>query len=300
MANYYGYQFGDFTFGCDNILTPYYGSGNYSTSTIVTSSAVDSSRVGCDDINNVSVVFGSENWSGFKLPEIVDCSCTVDFSFDYMLKYDVENLMECTGKDICYPTIFNEVSLDNIDCRNFIVFTDNEEDPTDPNSLINNFNSSSTPQEEYTIWQNNLCIVEPSSDCCTAIGGNVVSVNQWASTNQTWVDTINTEYVSLKNGGNNSQLSVDLTTFISGYTNTVNNLNDIIDGCYNLTIPNTDDCNIDYSEYIQTTNVCSLDVPLECGLWTKTLTDYRNLIDAVNDTITQFTGDVVIYMLIVL
>ena len=166
-----------------------------------------------------------------------------------------------------------------------------EEDPTDPNSLINNFNSSSTPQEEYTIWQNNLCIVEPSSDCCNAIGGNVVSVNQWASTNQTWVDTINTEYVSLKNGGNNSQLSVDLTTFISGYTNTVNNLNDIIDGCYNLTIPNTDDCNIDYSEYVQTTNVCSLDVPLECGLWTKTLTDYRNLIDAVNDTITQFTGD---------
>ena len=119
----------------------------------------------------------------------------------------------------------------------------------------------------------------------------MVSVNQWASTNQTWVDTINTEYVSLKNGGNNSQLSVDLTTFISGYTNTVNNLNDIIDGCYNLTIPNTDDCNIDYSEYVQTTNVCSLDVPLECGLWTKTLTDYRNLIDAVNDTITQFTGD---------
>ena len=291
VADYYGYEFGDFTIGCDNILTPYYGSGNYSTSTIVTSSAVDSSRVGCDDINNVSVVFGSENWSGFKLPEIVDCSCTVDFSFDYMLKYDVENLMECTGKDICYPTIFNEVSLDNIDCRNFIVFTDNEEDPTDPNSLINNFNSSSTPQEEYTIWQNNLCIVEPSSDCCNAIGGNVVSVNQWASTNQTWVDTINTEYVSLKNGGNNSQLSVDLTTFISGYTNTVNNLNDIIDGCYNLTIPNTDDCNIDYSEYVQTTNVCSLDVPLECGLWTKTLTDYRNLIDAVNDTITQFTGD---------
>ena len=293
VSEFYGYQFGDFTFNCDNVLVPYSNTGVYSTTTIVTSAAVDSSRIGrwCNDVNNVSVVFGSENWQGFKLPEIVDCSCTVDFSFDYMLKYDVENLMECTGKDICYPTIFNEVSLDNIDCRNFIVFTTGEEDPTDPNSLINNFNSSSTPQEEYTIWQNNLCIVEPSSDCCNAIGGNVVSVNQWASTNQTWVDTINTEYVSLKNGGNNSQLSVDLTTFISGYTNTVNNLNDIIDGCYNLTIPNTDDCNIDYSEYVQTTNVCSLDVPLECGLWTKTLTDYRNLIDAVNDTITQFTGD---------
>ena len=295
VADYYGYQFGDFTFNCDNILVPYSESGIYSTTTIVTSAAVDSSRIGrwCDDINNVSVVFGSENWSGFKLPEIVDCSCTVDFSFDYMLKYDVENLMECTGKDICYPTIFNEVSLDNIDCRNFIVFTTGQEDPTDSNSLINNFNSSSTPQEEYTIWQNNLCIVEPSLDCCTAIGGNVVSVDEWASTNQIWVDIINTEYNSLKNGTstNNSQLSVDLTTFITEYSDIVNNLNVIIDDCdYSLTIPNSDGCNIIYDEYIQATNVCSLDVPLECGLWTKTLTDYRNLIDAVNNTITQFTG----------
>jgi hypothetical protein len=95
LAEYYGYQFGQFTFNCDNVLIPYYGSGSYSTINSVTEAAVDSSRVGCDDINSVTVVFGSENWQGFKLPETVDCSCTVDFSFDYMLKYDVENLMEC-------------------------------------------------------------------------------------------------------------------------------------------------------------------------------------------------------------
>ena len=105
VSEFYGYQFGDFTFNCDNVLVPYSNTGVYSTTTIVTSAAVDSSRIGrwCNDVNNVSVVFGSENWQGFKLPEIVDCSCTVDFSFDYMFKYDVENLMECTGKDICYP-----------------------------------------------------------------------------------------------------------------------------------------------------------------------------------------------------
>jgi hypothetical protein len=293
LAEYYGYQFGQFTFNCDNVLIPYYGSGSYSTINSVTEAAVDPSRIGCDDINNVSVVFGSENWQGFKLPEIVDCSCTVDFSFDYMLKYDVENLMECIQKDPCYPTIFNEASLNNIDCRNFIVFTDNEEDPNNQSSLINNFNGNSTPAEEYVIWQNNNCIIEPPSDCCTSVGGNVVLVNEWAATNETWVNYVNETYESVKDSlpiSLKHPLPSDLTAFITEYSDIVNNLNVIIDGCdYSLTIP-TDDCNIDYSEYIQTTNVCSLDVPLECGLWTKTLTDYRNLIDAVNNTITQFTG----------
>jgi hypothetical protein len=140
VANYYGYSFGSFIIGCGDILIPYYG--GTSTSNIVTTAAVDRSRIGCDDINNVSVVFGSESWQGFKLPENSECSCTIDFSFDYMLKYEVENLIECVKKDPCYPTIFNEVSLNNIDCRNFIVFTSNEEDPVDSDSLINNFNSA--------------------------------------------------------------------------------------------------------------------------------------------------------------
>ena len=317
VAEFYGYSFGDFTINCDNILIPYYGSGNNNNATIVTSAAVDSSRIGCDDINNVSVVFGSENWSGFKLPEIIDCSCTVDFSFDYMLKYDVENLMECTQKDLCYPTIFNDVSLDNIDCRNFIVFTINEEDPNDENALINNFNGSSTTEEEIEIWQNSNCILEPSSDCCNAIGGNVVSVTSWAQTNIDWVDEINTTYEEIKDGTPtptptpNFNLPIVLTDYIGDYTGIVTQLEDIINSVtvlqevpssedppvevtvdcpYTLDIPPLSGCDIDnYTEYVQTDNVCSLNVPLECGLWTKTLTDYRNLIVAVNNTIDQFT-----------
>ena len=301
IAEYYGYQFGDFTFNCYNVLIPYSDLGEYSDATIDTSAAVDSSKIGkwCDDINNVAVVFGSENWQGFKLPEIVDCSCTVDFSFDYMLKYDVENLMECTQKDLCYPTIFNEVSLGNIDCRNFIVFTVDEEHPDNENSLINNFNSSSTPIEEYVVWSNNSCILEPSLDCCNAIGGNVVLVTSWAQTNINWVNDINTLYDEIKDGNIPTltpPLPIGLTNYIEDYTTIVNEINHDISNhdcsTYTLVIPPLiDSCDIDYNEYIKTQNVCSLDVPLECGLWTKTLTDYRNLIVAVNTTINQFTEE---------
>ena len=294
VAEYYGYQFGQFTFNCDNILIPYYGSGDYSTTpNNITTAAVDPSRIGCDDINNVSVVFGSEKWQGFKLPELTDCSCTIDFSLDYMLKYDVENLMECVKKDPCFPTIFNEVSLDNINCRNFAVFTSNEEDPTEQNSLINNFGGVSTPEEEYEIWQNNNCIVEPSSDCCNAMGGNVVSVQSWASTNSIWVTEINEQYQSIKDGNILEEIPGDLTSYITDYETTLNSLNNLLSGCYNILFPLVESCDINYGEYIQTQSVCSLDVPLECGIWTKTLTDYRNLIDSVNSVITQYSNNCV-------
>jgi len=292
VANYYGYSFGSFIIGCGNILIPYYG--GTSTSNIVTTAAVDRSRIGCDDINNVSVVFGSESWQGFKLPENPECSCTIDFSFDYMLKYEVENLIECVKKDPCYPTIFNEVSLNNIDCRNFIVFTSNEEDPVDSDSLINNFNSASSSGEEFLIWQNNSCIINPPTDCCTSIGGNVTSTLQWEQSNDLWLTTVNQEYQALLNGDSisqgNSQYKVGMLTYIDEYTTTLNSLNDLLSGCYTLPTPTSSDCNIQYGEYIKTSSVCSLDVPLECGIWTKTLTDYRNLIDSVTSAIVQYSG----------
>ena len=115
VANFYNFTFGQFTFNCDDILIPYYGSGTFvRTPPNVITAAVDNTRIGCDDVNNVSVTFASEKWQGFRLPELEDCSCTIDFSFDYMLKYNAENLMECTKKDPCNPSIFNDVSLNNI------------------------------------------------------------------------------------------------------------------------------------------------------------------------------------------
>ena len=59
-------------------------------------------------------------------------------------------------------------------------------------------------------------------------------------------------------------------------------------GVYNILLPPTSFCDIDYNQYIETENICSLDVPLECGLWTKTLSDYRKLIDSVQNVINQY------------
>ena len=39
--------------------------------------------------------------------------------------------------------------------------------------------------------------------------------------------------------------------------------------------------------------MCSLNVPLECGMWTNTLTDYRNLLQSINSVITKYSGDCV-------
>ena len=318
IAELYGYSFGQFIFNCDGILIPYYNptilkgieifSGDFSPPPSIITAAVDDTRIGCDDINNVSVTFASEKWQGFKLPELEDCSCTIDFSFDYMLKYNVENLMECVQKDPCNPSIFNEVSLNNIDCRNFIVFTSNEEDPNDPSSLVNNFTKeenitrlpiNQTPQQEggsstlspkpdYEIWQSNSCIIEPPLECCEAIGGNVVSVNEWASTNQTWVNFINTQYQSIKDGELIKPIPIELSDYITGLETNIEEINSIINGCYNIILTPISDCRIDYDEYIQTENICSLDVPLECGLWTNTLTQYRELIKSVGLVIAEY------------
>jgi hypothetical protein len=45
------------------------------------------------------MVFGSENWSGFKLPEVTDCSTKVDISFDYMIKYNGDKLKDHIWSD---------------------------------------------------------------------------------------------------------------------------------------------------------------------------------------------------------
>jgi hypothetical protein len=291
VANFYGYTFGEFTFNCDGILIPYYGNNQFNIEPPnVITAAVDDSRIGCDDINSVSVTFASEKWQGFRLPELEDCSCTIDFSFDYMLKYSADSLMECTKKDPCQPTIFNDVSLNNLNCRNFIVFTSNEDDPNDPLALINNFNNESiAPTEEYVVWQNNKCIIEPNVGCCNAIGGNVVSVNEWASNNENWVGFINEQYQIIEDGLFLTQkIPLELIDYIHSFDTTLNNLNTNLNGCYNIFLSRTEFCDIDYSQYIQTQNVCSLDVPLECGLWSKTLSNHRKLITSVQDVISQY------------
>jgi len=288
IAEYYGYQFGLFTFDySSDTLIPYNGDSNYSTTPNSTfSAAIDTNLIPCDEVNNVSVVFASEKWKGFKLPELDDCSCTIDFSFDYMLKYEAKNLIECADNITCFPAIIYDNTITNINCLNFVAFTNSEEESK---NLEINFNDILEPTEEYIIWQNTN-ILEPNTDCCIGIGGNVVSFNEWASSNQLWVNTITQNYNTLSNSPTLEFLNSldfnysDMLTFIKEYESIKNDLIKVLGSCYNINF-DVKPCEINYGNYITTQNVCSLQMPLECGLWSKIYSNYEKLNSELRKTL---------------
>jgi len=293
VAEFYGYTFGYFTIDPNsNNLIPFTGDNPYSTNpNVVFSAAVDPNRLPCNDINNVSVVFGSENWQGFKLPELEDCSCTIDFSFDYMLKYQASNLIQCADNISCNPAIIHDNTISNINCLNFVAFTNSVDESQ---TLQGNFNDREDVTEEYIIWQNTN-VLEPNIECCNALGGNVVSVTQWASVNQNWVSQINTTYGELFNNPTEDLLAslnfntAEILQFIQKYKTIKANVENEISGCFNLTLlfPT---CDIQYNNYITTQSICNLEVPLECGIWSKLLTDYKTLESAIMNVIGQYNS----------
>ena len=294
IADYYGYQFGQFTIDyVNNILIPFTGDNPYTTNpnNIITA-AVDPTKLSCNVVNNVSVVFASEKWSGFKLPELDDCSCTIDFSFDYMLKYEAQNLINCADEITCHPAIIYDATKTNINCLNFVAFTNTDEESQ---NLQINFNDSLDPIEEYVIWQNTN-ILEPNNECCVGIGGNVVSVNQWASTNQVWVNTIIQNYNTLSNNPSSEFLNSlnfnysELLTFIKAYGEIKNELISLLDNCYTINF-SVDPCEINYGEYITTQSICSLQLPLECGLWSKVNSDYQKLQSEIDRVINLYNNN---------
>jgi hypothetical protein len=301
IAEYYGFGFGTFTIDPYNgTLIPYTGDNPYSTNpNTVFTAAVDPDRISCDKFNNVDVVFGSENWGGFKLPQLEDCSCTIDFSFDYMLKYEASKLIECADNISCHPAIFHDNTIDNINCLNFIAFTNSEEESE---ILQNNFNendgnrlcrtctnNTDANTEEYVIWQNTN-VLEPNVECCNAIGGNVVAFTEWAQINQNWINEINVTYENLFDSTIEipSFINREMMGHIKDYTSIKSDLEKILRDCYpiDLLFP---PCDIDYSNYITNQNVCSIEVPLECGIWTKILSDYNSLEGAIETIIDRYS-----------
>ena len=127
------------------------------------------------------------------------------------------------------------------------------------------------------------------------MGGNVVSVTQWASVNQNWVSQINTTYGELFNNPTQDLLAslnfntAEILQFIEKYKTIKANVENEISGCFNLTLlfPT---CDIQYNNYITTQSVCNLEVPLECGIWSKLLTDYKTLESAIMNVIGQYNS----------
>jgi len=257
-----------------------YNSNNYATTTAM----VVKEMVACEDVKNVTILFGSENDLGFELPA-GDCQCEIDVTFDYMLKYDAHNIIDCSHQYIgCEGAIINDNSYDCIDCANFITFTNNHEDSI---LLEQNFNDKEELTEELEIWQS-VEQLEPTEECCNAAGGVILPKDYnigdiWWNTNHYWNQSILTDYQNLENGNNPqfiSSFTTDMYQYQTTYSKLKGGLTSIINQqCIHYShLVDVPCCDVFPSDYITTNNVCALPLKIECGIYSHLLNNYNTLL----------------------
>ena len=231
---------------------------------------VDPNRIPCVETNNVNILFGSENYMGFKLPTDEDCECDINISLDYMLKYNANSLKNCLG-DICNIGIINDLTINSLKCKNFLVFTNSEENAL---TLENNINNEDT-QKNLEVWKNTVQI-EPTVECCNALGGEIINSEQayWTEINSMWTKEIENNINNIRQNDENI-----LITSNTRLNNTVNSTYKVIDewenykksinNCISINYPNVDfNCLINANDYITTTQICALKLPDDCGIYT--------------------------------
>ena len=85
----------------------------------------------------------------------------------------------------------------------------------------------------------------------------------------------------------------ELITYGTDINSIKNELGITIGECYLLNIEELD-CFIDFNQYITTTNICMLQIPLEYGLWTNLYLNYKNTIEGINGVISQYESNCVV------
>jgi len=172
----------------------------------------------------------------------------------------------------CIPTIFNEGTLDNIRCKDFIVFVPTQEESDD---LIAN---PPPGADSVVVWQDNVLQVEPAAECCELLGGtirevwgNATSQPEWNAYHNNQWSLIIDEYDIINNAPlDSSYTTPQFLTFQDEFEDViVENLNRILSqACLANFFPTSPEvpCNINYSDYITTSTICSIIPPMECGL----------------------------------
>ena len=236
-----------------------------------TIAVVDTNRISCDDINSVDVLFGSENYMGFNLPTDTNCDCDINISLDYMLKYNAQSLNRCLG-GICDVGIINKINTDTLKCKNFLVFTNNEEESI---KLENNIGKGNQ-LEEIEIW-NNTIQIEPNSECCKSLGGEIINSEQsfWSEIHNQWTIEINNKIDEIRIANDNGDIASGVNNDIQRSVNDVDivsaqwsELKNNISNCVNISYPTINfDCLVNVNDYVYTNQICALKLPDDCGIY---------------------------------
>ena len=314
-----GYTFGEFQINPQtNELIPYKGQPNEFTNGSTFYACVDNTNIPCSELNDVKLVFGSNANDGFFLPENNE-SNEISIKFDYMIKYDAESLIDCAGIEICkIPLDLYDNSIYNLDCRNFIVFTQNEENKNILKENVNKIDSDIFSQNEIEkgnspnvgdlvvsekdgipnlipywstenlqVWQTPGMQqqIEDEGECCTAYGGTYIPKQNWEKANTKNVNFIRQEYkVATKAVLQKTTLPKWVTPQTFNNLKLINDytllVNRIIGAeCIKYTKFEGDNFCDDFSRLITTENVCALLTPLELGVNSEMLKEYWFLIN---------------------
>ena len=259
------------------------------TNNALTQKCVDPSYILCDDVADIKMVFGSNQWSGFNLPED-NGDTDVEISMDVMVRFNADTLLNDCLVSTCGEPLININGIYDTECQNYIVFADN----SDTRKLFNDakYNSyitdSETGQrkwiygsESISLWQTPGLQNEPSVECCEAFGGEVV------------------ESQSYLNDGKTLNLNEFDRNFSADQKNHIDTLDKIKNSydeygkeslsCGNLSynVYQYKGCESNYADLITTENICSITPPEECLIYSILLQEYETIIKQLNINIRE-------------
>ena len=311
-----GYAFGEFQINpATNELVPYNGQPNSFTNGATFDACIEPTHIPCGETKDIKLIFGTNGSDGFFLPENTD-SNEVTIKFDYMIKYNAESLINCAGIEVCpVPLDLYTNSIYNLDCRNFIVFTESEEykNILEKNVLFIDTDILPTKGEDLDTtlpdkdgipnlipyWDtNNIQVwqtpgiqqtIEENGECCTAYGGQYVSKDQWSAINDENVKSIKNDFretvkIIYREGSQTNNLpnwvDNDFKTVVSSLLlNTEEVQNILSDGCLDYQIFVGQNYCDDFDKIITTSKVCALLVPDKLGGYSEVLKEYWRLIN---------------------
>jgi len=224
---------------------------------------VDNSYITCDAVTNIKMVFGANQWDGFYIPQEPDEKgiTEVNISLDVMVRFNADTLLnECLegGTDCGVPYV-DVNSVYDTECQNYVVFTNSNADK----DRLRNTKQSAAISDTFTgqinwlysdqekdIWNDPRIQREPTTECCTAIGGTLVGSNSYLNSGEI-IQYNDIRFSRLDNSEYRNKLSDNIKLVNS----IIGEVNDCGVSYETYTYPG---CESNYSDLITTTNICSI------------------------------------------